>query len=383
MLLETLKHVLRDILNYFNVQETITSIVSWFVEGMALGRHTDAQLGTSVDPVPQLTSPEASDLLPSSETPNLPAHSEIPSHLTSSETSALETDSKMLANMQLGNFSSSFLRGRTSWEEMPPGEDSDAVKLAIKANLKEAMRVSNVTLSTDILFENHCCDSFVRSDDIFELGEIDSLLTLAGEHVVGKQGNISEPLKNKKSPFETAEDRVATPESARVASKPKSNAISEQDVEDQNLATETERQGDTSSEQLEEKMLSRPTAHCVPATTEKNFDMAEMDATLATSSKRKKRKSKRKKKVVRSPSPPPTACPGPNDDSGETCPLYELCPQLAPWAKDKMYPSSLQSTKEEGKVICHFPLFNEKDSGPQERKEVCLEFVNLSTDQSS
>ena len=372
MLFETLKHVLRDILNYFNVQETITSIVKWFVEGVALGRLANAQLGTSVDPDP-LPVPEAPDLL---------SFSEVPNHLPSSETTALETDGETAAHLQLRNFSSSFLQGRTSWDEMPPGEDSDAVKLAIEANLKEAMRVSNVTLSTDILFENHCCDSFVRPDAIFELGEINSLLTLAGEHVARKKGNTSEPFKDKKSPLKTAEGRVATSESARVASKPKSNTIFELDVEDQNLATEPERQGDTSSEQLEEKMLSRPTAHCVPATTEKDFDMAEMDATLATSSKKKKRKNKRKKKVVRSPSPPPTACPGPNDDSGETCPLYELCPQLAPWAKDKMYPSSPQSTKEEGKVICYFPLFNEKDSGPQERK-VCLEFVNLSTDQSS
>ena len=382
MLLETLKHILRDIFNYFNVQETINSIVRWFVDGMALGRLTEVQLETSLNPDPQFPpfSPEASDLLLPSETPNLPAPSEVPSHLTSSETPALETDSDTAAHVQLFNFSSSFLQGRTSWDEMPPGEDSDAVKLAIEANLKEAMRVSNVTLTTDILFENHCCDSFVRPDAIFELGEIDSLLTLAGEHVARKKGNTSEPFKDKKSPLKTAEGRVATFESARVASKPKSNTISEQDVEDQNLATKPERQGDTNSKQLEEEMLSRPTAHCVPATTDKDFDMAKMDATPSTSSKRKKRKNKKKKKVAKSPSPPPTACPGP---SGETCPLYELCPQLAPWTKDKMYPSSPKSTKEEGKVICHFPLFNEKDSGQQEKKEVCLEFVNLSTGQSS
>ena len=250
---------------------------------------------------------------------------------------------------------------------MPPGEDSDAVKLAIEANLKEAMRVSNVTLSTDILFENHCCDSFVG---IFELGEIDSLLTLAGEHVVGKQSNISEPLKNDKAPFDPEEGRVATSESASK------HTIFERDVK---LAIESERQCGTSSEQLEEKMLFRQTAHCVPGTTDKDLDTTNKDATSATSSKRKKRKNK-KKKVTRSPSPPPTACPV---DSGETCPLYELCPQLAPWAKDKMYPSSPQSTKKEGKVICHIPLFNEKDYGPQGRKEVCLEFVNLSTGQTS
>ena len=338
MLLETLKHVLRDILNYFNFQETITSIVWWFVNGMALGRLADAQLEISLNPDSQLPSPEASDFLLSSEIPNLPTPSD---HLTPSETSALETDSEMVAHMQIRNFSSAFLQGRTSWEEMPPGEDSDAVKLAIEANLKEAMRVSNVTLSTDILFENHCCDSFVRPDAIFELREMDSLLTLAGEHVAGKQGSISEPLMDKKWPFKTAEGRLATSESARVASKPKSNTISE---EDQNLATKREKQCTTSSEKSEEKMLSRLTAHCVPATTEKNFDITKTDTTPATSSK-KKRKNKKKKKMARSPSPPPTACPGPNDDSGETCPPYELCPQLAPWAKDKMYPSTPRSTK--------------------------------------
>ena len=75
---------------------------------------------------------------------------------------------------------------------------------------------------------------------------------------------------------------------------------------------------------------------------------------------------------------PPTECPRTASDDDEMCPLYRLCPQLAPGAKNKMYPSSPLHTRVEGKVLFDSPLFSEKDFELRVEKEnVCLEFVHL------
>ena len=75
---------------------------------------------------------------------------------------------------------------------------------------------------------------------------------------------------------------------------------------------------------------------------------------------------------------PPTECPRTASDDDEMCPLYRLCPQLAPGAKNKMYPSSPLHTRVEGKVLFDSPLFSEKDFELRvEKEKVCLEYLQL------
>ena len=75
---------------------------------------------------------------------------------------------------------------------------------------------------------------------------------------------------------------------------------------------------------------------------------------------------------------PPTECPRTVSDDDEMCPLYRLCPQLAPGAKNKMYPSSPLQTRVEGKVLFDSPLLSEEDFEQRvEKEKVCLEFVHL------
>ena len=76
---------------------------------------------------------------------------------------------------------------------------------------------------------------------------------------------------------------------------------------------------------------------------------------------------------------PPTECPRTtSDDDQDICPLYRLCPQLAPGAKNRMYPSPPLQTRVEGKVLFNSPLFSEKDFEMRVTKDnVCLEFVQL------
>ena len=66
----------------------------------------------------------------------------------------------------------------------------------------------------------------------------------------------------------------------------------------------------------------------------------------------------------------------------DMCPLYEICPQLAPGAKVKMHPSSIKPSQVQGKVTFNSPLFNEKDFNFRVSQEkVCLEFVQLDTNE--
>ena len=75
---------------------------------------------------------------------------------------------------------------------------------------------------------------------------------------------------------------------------------------------------------------------------------------------------------------PPTECPRTASDDDDMCPLYRLCPQLAPGAKNKLHPSSPLHTRVEGKVLFDSPLFSEDDFELRvEKEKVCLEFVYL------
>ena len=64
----------------------------------------------------------------------------------------------------------------------------------------------------------------------------------------------------------------------------------------------------------------------------------------------------------------------------DMCPLYELCPQLAPGAKIKMHPSSVRPPRVKGKVAFNSPLLSEKDFNFRiSQDKVCLEFIQLDT----
>ena len=64
----------------------------------------------------------------------------------------------------------------------------------------------------------------------------------------------------------------------------------------------------------------------------------------------------------------------------DMCPLYQLCPQLAPGAKVKMHPSSVRPPRVKGKVAFNSPLLSEKDFNFRvSQDKVCLEFIQLDT----
>ena len=207
--------------------------------------------------------------------------------------------------------------------------------------------------------------------------EEDSIASTSGENITSKTSYTTSEENIGSEPSETTSDETVEAKS--------SNTNSEEDKEHTTAAkSDTEQDKGAATCPLQKKCPQL--APCAAAASKKSLETTKRDQATATTTSSKKRRKKKKtaKTKARSSSPPPTECPRPNDSNAddETCPLYQLCPQLAPGAKDKMYPSPPRSSLVTGKVTFNAPLFNEKDFDLRVSQEtLSLESVQIEESQ--
>ena len=374
MLFESLKKLLREILGLLHIEDAVHSLLRMF-----LGETPAIAEGTSVDPEP---------LLP---------------------TTALESN-RMVTTVMLDSSAQS--THSRSTEERNPSQlpnGADAVSIAIECSLKEALRVTKATLCNSTpsgsTFKNSVIDrdvaglggsttgkdaafgawSTLQLEDFSETAETATVRkptfetgeTTTGKNTAPKTGETTTGQNTAPETGETTAEQNTTSETAEKTAEQNTTSETAEKTAEQNTTSETVEkttEQNTTSETVEKTTEQNTTFETVEKTTEQNTTSETVEKT-----RREERNTSKTTGRIDDSEQIPTECPRTISEDEDMCPLYRLCPQLAPGAKNKMYPSPpLQTRGVVGRVMFNSPLWSEKDFDVRVTKDkVCLEFVQV------